>query len=435
MLVRAGVEAVVVDEASAAQLDEVLEGVETPLLLVLPEHTDVGPLARRWPRHRFVGADAVDDADLSSWTPTPADPDAAAYLLFTSGSTGVPKGVAVSHANVRHYLDYTLRRWRVTEQDRLSQTFDMTFDLSVNDQFLAYEAGACVCCPPAHLVSKPGKFIGESALTVWYAVPSVGLLMKRFGMLKPGAYPGLRLVLSCGEALPREFAEAWAAAAPNAVVENVYGPTEATITCSAYTWNPVRSPAECEQGIVPIGEMYPGMTGLVVDSTLREVEPGEVGELLLAGPQVTRGYWEDPEKTAAAFVEVPGRAGIHYRTGDLVRRGLPGSPMTYRGRVDNQVKVSGHRVELGEIEAVLREVSGRDAVVVVGWPRTETGFSAVSAFVQGGPLDEERIRSELGSRLPDYMVPRELIALESIPLNSNGKFDRPALVRMLEARA
>ena len=164
--------------------------------------------------------------------------------------------------------------WSISELDRLSQTFDMTFDLSVTDMFLAWERGACLCCLPRNALMKPGKFIRDSELTVWYAVPSVGLLMKRLGMLKPNSYPTLRLVLFCGEPLPQEIAAAWAEAAPNAVIENVYGPTEVTISCALYRWDSTKSPAECEFGVVPIGSMYPGMEALVVDEELREVPAG-----------------------------------------------------------------------------------------------------------------------------------------------------------------
>lgn len=430
MLENAGARALVVDRDSAGQLDELLEQVREPLLVVLPEHDDVSELARRWPRHAFRGRGDVDAAEpmLPAWV----DPDSIAYLIFTSGSTGTPKAVMVRHRNIGRYVELMTERWHVTERDRLSQTFDMTFDLSVNDMFVAWERGACICCiDPLQLV-KPSKFITESALTVWYAVPSVGLLMHRLGMLRPGSYPNLRLVLFCGEALPSRLAEAWAAAAPNAVLENVYGPTEVTITCANYTWDPAGSPAECELGLVPIGRFLPGMTPLVLGDDGREVPPGEVGELYLAGPQVTPGYWRDPERTAAAFFVPQGQTELHYKTGDRVRRPRGDGPHTYLGRIDFQVKVSGHRVELGEIEAVLRQETGIDEVVVVGWPPIETGFAAVVAFVQGETVDAEHVRRRLAVTLPEHMVPREIRALPELPRNVNGKVDRHVLRALLE---
>jgi amino acid adenylation domain-containing protein len=430
MLERADARTVVVDRASADQLDAVVGEVAHELVVLMPDHDDVSDFVERWPNHRFVPAgEIVADDD---WTPRSVAPDDIAYLIFTSGSTGTPKTVQVPHGNIRRYVDLMIERWEVTEHDRLSQTFDMTFDLSVNDMFVAWERGACLCCLPAAAVMKPGKFIRESGITVWYAVPSVGLFMKRLGMLKPGAYPGLRLVLFCGEPLPLELAQAWAEAAPNAIVENVYGPTEVTITCAVYRFDPARTPAEAEFGVVPIGSMYPGMQGRVVDESLQEVPPGEVGELLLTGPQVTPGYWRDPERSAGVFIRLPGETAASYRTGDRVRRPVGDGPLTYLGRIDFQVKVSGHRVELGEVEDVLRHEAGSDEVVVVGWPRTETGYSGLVAFVQGDRLETNAVRAGMAARLPEYMVPREIRLVAEMPLTVTGKFDRKALAESLE---
>lgn len=352
--------------------------------------------------------------------------------MFTSGSTGTPKGVQVLHGNARRYVDIVTERWAMTERDRCSQTFDMTFDLSVSDMFVTWDAGACLCCPPADAVVKPAKFIQQSDLTVWFSVPSVGLLMKRFGMLKPDSFPSLRLCLFCGEPLPIELAEAWARAAPNAAVENIYGPTEVTIACTAYRYETVRAAEEAEFGVVPIGWPLPATETRTVDEQLKDVEPGQTGELLLVGPQVTPGYWRDPDKTAAAFVRLRGDDRVYYRTGDRVRRPRGDGPLTYLGRVDNQVKISGYRVELGEIEAVLREETGFDEVVAVAWPRIDTGYAGVVAFVSASAVDVRQVQTAVGRRLPDYMVPRDIRVLPEIPLNVNGKFDRNALVRLLE---
>jgi amino acid adenylation domain-containing protein len=429
-----GRRALVVDEASAEHLETVLEGIDETLALVLPDVADVSALAARLPRHVVLGA-----ADLvvppADWEPRAAASDAIAYLLFTSGSTGVPKGVMVAHANVRHFLDVMLERYGIDEHDRLSQTFDMTFDLSVFDMFMAWDRGACVCCLPQSALLQPARFIQESELTVWFSVPSLALLMRRLGMLKPDRYPTLRWSLFCGEPLPAELAQAWADAAPNSIVENLYGPTELTIACTLYRWEPERGEREARHGVVPIGAPYPGMTVLVADDELRPVEPGAEGELLLSGPQVTLGYWQDEEKTRAAFVLPPGASELHYRTGDLVRAPVGDEPLLYVGRIDHQIKVNGYRVELGEVEAALREASGAGEVVALGWPRTESGASGVAAFVQGASVDAEALRDALAATLPYYMVPRTITAIEQFPLNANGKYDRNALVRLLEGTA
>ena len=430
MLERSGCEAMIVDAAAAEQLDAVLDGVERSLVIVLPDLADVSALAARWPRHAFVAAGSL--AASEGFTPKPVDPSAIAYLLFTSGSTGTPKGVMVAHRNVLAFLDVMAERYGITADDRFSQTFDMTFDLSVFDLFLAWERGACVCCPPENALMTPGRFIRDAGLTVWFSVPSTAVFMRKLKMLKPGSYPTLRWSLFCGEPLPAESARAFAGAAPNSIVENLYGPTELTIACTLYRWDNERSPAESALGVVPIGAPYPGMTAIVVGEDLREVAPGEDGELLLTGPQVTLGYWQDPEKTAAAFVVPPGRDETFYRTGDRVRRPVGDAPMTYRGRVDHQVKVLGHRVELGEIEAAMREESGIDAAVAIGWPPTPAGVGGVVAFLGDLDVDIDALRERLRGRLPSYMVPREIRLLAELPLNANGKYDRKVLKTTLE---
>ena len=429
MLERCDARALIVDPGSAEQLDEVLAGFSHDLLLVLPEHDDVSDLVARFPQHVVLGSRDLSPA--SDWRRPDVDPSDLAYLIFTSGSTGTPKAVMVPHRCVRHYVDLMTEHWQVMEDDRFSQAFDMTFDLSVSDMFIAWERGACVCCPSPQQVVMPKAFINDAGLTVWYAVPSAGLVMKRLGMLEAGSYPNLRLVLFCGEALPLALADAWARAAPHAKVENVYGPTEVTISCAAYPWDPETTPAECELGVVPIGGFYPGTEAVVLDEDGLEVDPGEEGELYLAGAQVALGYWRDPERTSAAFFVPPGRSGIHYKTGDRVRRPAGDAPMTYLGRVDFQVKISGHRVELGEIEAVLREETGCDEVVAIGWPRTETGYAAVTAFVCAEYVDSPSIRARMLARLPSYMVPREIHPVPEMPLNSNGKVDRQVLLERL----
>jgi amino acid adenylation domain-containing protein len=431
MLERAGCRAVIVDSESEEQLDQVLQGIKEPLLLILPERREVEAIARRWPVHTVLGSEDLEPPE--AWEPDAVSPDSVAYLLFTSGSTGIPKGVMVAHRNVIPFIDVMVHRYGITEEDRFSQTFDMTFDLSVFDMFVAWEHGACVCCPSQKTLIKPGKFIQEARLTVWFSVPSTGVFMKRLGVLKPNQYPTLRWSLFCGEPLPVEVTKAWVEAAPQSVVENLYGPTELTIACTLYRWDQQTSARECELGAVPIGKPFPGMKALVVDETLREVPPGDEGELLMTGPQLTLGYWQDPERTAAAFVVPPGQDTTYYRTGDQVRRPFGDDPLRYLGRLDQQIKIHGHRVELGEVEAVLRDEAEVDTAVALGWPITSSGAAGIVAFLGEANADVEAIRARLKTRLPGYMVPRELHLLREFPLNTNGKVDRKALLKMLEA--
>jgi len=430
MFARSECSSIVVDAGSLPQLDKLLKESSKALLILLPDIENVEPLKKQWPRHTFVGSN--DLTSSHDWQEPVARPNELSYLLFTSGSTGIPKGVMVAQRNVTAFLDYMVDRYEITEQDRLSQMFDMTFDLSVFDMFVAWERGACVCCPSQKALIKPGNFIQDMELTIWFSVPSTAVFMKQLGMLKPGRYPSLRFSLFCGEPLPVASASAWLEAAPNSILENLYGPTELTIACTLYRWDPTQSPNEAELGIVPIGYPYPEMRVLVADESLREVGRGEVGELLMNGSQLSLGYWKDPDKTAAAFVIPPGEKSVYYRTGDRVRRPLGNGPLTHLGRIDFQVKILGHRVELGEIEAVVRKACGLDGVLAVGWPVTSSGYGGVEVFVEGDAKDLEGLRSKVASELPDYMVPRRFNFMVRLPRNVNNKFDRNAVIKLLE---
>ena len=430
MLERSECKSIIIDALSVYQLDRIIEDISYKLLLIFPDSDDVSHLTKKWPQHDILGKNDLEKSD--KWIRPQPDVNDIAYLLFTSGSTGTPKGVKVAHRNVIPFIDYMVERYGITKNDRLSQMFDMTFDLSVFDMFVSWEKGACVCCPTQRTLMNPGRFINNLELTLWFSVPSTVIFMRRFKMLKPNSYPSLRWSLFCGEPLPVESVQEWAQAAPNAVIENLYGPTELTIACMLYRWNNEESINESEMGIVPIGTPYPNMRALIVDEHLSEVKEGNEGELLMTGPQMTLGYWKDPEKTNQAFIVPSGKEETYYRTGDRVKRTGARKPLIYMGRVDFQVKIHGHRVELGEIEVVVREESGLDGVVALGWPQTASGAGGVEVFIEGKYDSIERLREKVSRRLPDYMVPSKFHFVNKIPLNVNGKYDRRKLLAILK---
>ncbi len=435
MIAQAGLESMVVDAKGQAGLDELLDGVPRSMLLLLPQTEDTTDLEARWPQHRFLGASEL--AAPTDWSPVSVTPDSLAYLFFTSGSTGVPKGVSVLHRNTLRFVEMSVERYRecgINEQDRFSQFYDITFDSSMFDLYVSWAFGSCLCCPSAAEWFNPNRYILDKALTVIDIVPSAGHGMNRRNGWRPNRFPGLRLCRFGGEALSAELAAALAAAAPNAVVENVYGPTECTVDAAYYRWSPEVSMSESEHGIVPIGSAGPQVGLLIVDDSLEEVPVTAEGELLISGPQVTPGYWNDPERTAAAFIQIPGREGVHYRTGDLVRRPHPKKPIVFLGRMDHQIKIGGVRIELGEVEKALRDAAGTDQAVALGWPRTQSGASGIVGFVVAGDTDSETIRDRLKALLPAVMVPRVIHRLASLPLNANGKVDRKALMASLEER-
>jgi amino acid adenylation domain-containing protein len=363
--------------------------------------------------------------------------DDVAYLLFTSGSTGKPKGVPVKHSNIVYFLDIMQRRFSIEPEDRFSQTFAQTFDVSVFDLFMAWEHGASVHAMRQIDLLAPTKYINDGHLTVWFSVPSVVSLMRRKHVLRPGSMPTLRYSLFAGEPIPKRSAELWQEAAPHSAVENLYGPTELTIVCTGYRWDSERSSGECENELVPMGRPFEGLCALVVGAEGEIQAENEEGELCIAGPQTVPGYWLDEEKTRERFVEIPLSDTVRkrfYRTGDRVVR-RPNGVYHYRGRMDQQVKVMGFRVELSEVEGVLCQDPAVISAVAFGWPVVEGRATGIVAYVAGNGVDVRQLLERTAHRLPPYMVPREVRVLDAMPLNVNGKIDRQALLERLSAEA
>ncbi|MCF3178963.1 AMP-binding protein [Streptomyces polychromogenes] len=356
--------------------------------------------------------------------PDARDADGTAYILFTSGSTGVPKGVPIRHGNLDAFLRHHIERYEVGPGCRLSQTFGLTFDPSVFDMFVAWGGGATLVVPTREELLDPVSFVTANALTHWYSVPSIISLVRTAGTLAPGSMPSLRRSLFAGEQLTLEQAEAWAAAAPGSTVENLYGPTELSVTVTAY-----RLPADradwptTSNATVPIGRVYPHLD--------HHVDPG-TGELRVRGPQRFAGYL-DPSDNRGRFVEPSPDATdgaptpeAWYRTGDRVA--LEDGELVHLGRLDQQVKIMGQRLELGDVESAIRKWGGVGDVVVVA-ARVTGGEYRLTAVYSGDEAPPGELRGRLRPHLPAHMVPRRFVHREALPLNANGKVDRNACGR------
>lgn len=413
-------------------LKSVLAKLMIPITVILPDVNDLYDLPILFPQHRFLSSYQISSHEYFPKI-NYIGPENKAYLLFTSGSTGIPKGVAVSNRNVTSYIKYITQRYELHENDRFSQIFDMTFDLSVHDMFVCWEVGACLFCVPERFTIAPAKFIKDNQLSMWFSVPSVGMIMSKMRMLKPDSFPTLRYSLFCGEPLPSSLAEKWQMAAPNSVLENLYGPTETTIAITLYKWDNNLSPEECINGIVPIGWVFEGQRSAVIDQDKSQVPINEVGELCLSGSQVTEGYLNNPEKTAQCYIHIPSLGQDKwYRTGDLVKKDKNGC-MYYLGRTDNQVKILGYRIELQEVDAVLSKASESDMVISIPWPVREHYVEGLIGVVcKSGQINECQVISYCKRFLPEYAVPKKIYFLDKLPLNTNGKIDRVKLREMLE---
>lgn len=431
VLAASGLETVIVDRASMAAAEALLPSFPQPLTLIFPDETQPPDWAATAGHHRFVCRGDIETQDVAQ--PALGVGEDGAYLLFTSGSTGTPKGVLISHNNVEAYLRAILRRYEPTPEDRFTQLFDLSFDLSVHDMFVCWSAGACLFCPPASAVMSPRDFVRKHDLTFWFSVPSTVATMARLRMLGPEEFPSLRVSLFCGEALSSDLARKWRYAAPNSIIENLYGPTEATIAITAYRIPDDGLTAKAWP-VVPIGLPFPGQQAVVIDADGKPLRDGEAGELCLGGSQVASGYWNAPQTTAERFASPLGVCRGEqrwYRTGDRVIND-PQWGLRFLGRLDRQVKIRGFRIELQEVEAVAREAAAGETVAALPWPSgTVEPARHIVLFIAGEPTPIETIIAHCRAKLPAALVPRVVHFLASWPLNANGKTDYGALQQRL----
>ncbi len=359
--------------------------------------------------------------------PTRAAADPTAYIMFTSGTTGTPKGVRVLERNLLTYLDGIAPIAAIGPGDRATHFFDLSFDLSVHDIFVTLVAGAELCVLPKSLSMAVTEFARSRRLTHWFSVPSLVAFCDRLGQLTPAALPDLRTVLFCGEALAVSVMRRFREVAPQARIWNIYGPTEATIAFTAYE---VKQPDGLEGlSVVPIG-LPIGQEKVRLDALEDPPQPG-AAELCLGGRQVTPGYMNNPEQNASRFEESGGLRW--YRTGDVVRLS-EAHGLLFLGRIDDQVKINGYRVELQEIDAVLRQAAETPEVAAVPWPVSASGQAdQVVGFVVNSDVPPAEIRKRCRAQLPTYMVPRKIIVLDCLPLTVSGKIDRKALRGLLDA--
>lgn len=448
-ILKTGAAYVPFDPAAPAQrLAYIARNAEIRVLLTGIEKAD------RWPALVHEGApfedlvvlnaDEVPDPGLPSRIRVWAGPDVAgrsdgppdvwqvhhdlAYILYTSGSTGDPKGVMLSHLNALTFVDWTVEEFGVTEHDRLSSHAPFHFDLSVFDLFAAAHAGATVVLVPPETSVFPievSRFIAQRRITVWYSVPSILSMMTLRGGLKGGEFPELRTLLFAGEVFPTKYLRKLMELLPHVRFVNLYGPTETNVC----TWYDVPSLEPERNEPIPIGKAIPNVECYVVGEDGRLVNRGEVGELWVRGSTVMQGYWGDPERSARGLIAGPFAGPLTdrlYKTGDLVEEQEDGN-FRFLGRRDSQIKSRGYRIELGDIETALYAHPDMVECAVVAVP-DELVTNRLKAFVVvRGDLGRDDLVRFLSDKIPAYMVPDSFEFRDVLPKTSTGKIERRAL--------
>jgi amino acid adenylation domain-containing protein len=396
----------------------------------------------------WLGQNAIENTDPSSPTaltwdavlahdPYKADvsarhSDDLAYILYTSGSTGIPKGVMLTHRNAASYVDWCTEIFSPSEQDRFSSHAPFHFDLSILDIYVPIKHGARVDLIPDELGKSPrelASFIANNKITVWYSTPAILNLLAEFGQLNKFDYSALRLVLFAGEVFPvkqlRKITTQW----PSPSYYNLYGPTETNVC----TYAPIPLPVpESRTEPYPIGWVCSHCTALVLDPDNQVVNAGDEGLLYISGPSVFSAYWARPTETAAVFLE---RDGVRwYNTGDVVREDATDGYI-YVGRRDRMVKRRGYRIELGEIENALYRHPAIQEAAVISSSHPESGVRIICyiATQDGSQPSIVDMRTFCNQNLPAYMNPDVFNFVDALPRTSTNKINYQALIQMFKS--
>lgn len=403
----------------------VAEGAPVETLVVL--NAEDGDVAGS-PVVRTLTSSSLEEHGSVALTDVPRSSSDLAYILYTSGSTGVPKGVMLSHLNAMAFVDWAADEFEVTEADRLSSHAPLHFDLSVFDLFAAAKAGAAVVLVPSQLALFPielARWTRDSAISVWYSVPSILTLLVLRGKLQETALPELRTILFAGEVFPMKHLHRLVELLPHVRLANLFGPTETNVC----TWYEVPRGTSEPPASIPIGKAITGVEVFAVGEDGRVCPRGEIGELYVRGPTVMQGYWGDEQRTNATLIRNwKGETSGYpvYRTGDLVHLDENGN-WNFLGRRDSQIKSRGYRIELGDIEAALNLHPSIVECAVVAIP-DEVVTNRIKAFVVSRDvLDADELSRFCTGLLPRYMAPEQYEFRAELPRSSTGKIDRRTL--------
>jgi amino acid adenylation domain-containing protein len=373
------------------------------------------------------------DASLTLTKPVQSSEVDLAYILFTSGSTGTPKGVKVSRGNISAYLAAISILWNLPTGYRASQFHDLTFDPSVSDLFVTWTNAGELCVVPEKEMFSPYNFIRREEIYLWSSVPSIGIFMSKLGFLSNDVFPSIRITRFAGEPLSKNLADEWQSAAPNSLIENHYGPTEATIDVCRHIYTPDQIYHQFSQNTIPIGNAFPNMQIRIIDKDDLPLPDGTTGQIVFKGPQISQGYLNDEQRTNTSFVKFgwDNTNDIWYKSGDIGFINANGS-LECLGRNDNQIKYLGKRIELGEIESILSFYPPLKGIVVIPIKDFVGIVKELVGFIIGSVSDEELsfIKTDSLIKLDKDFFPKRIICLDKLPRSISGKVDRNELTRL-----
>ncbi len=413
----------------AARMQKIFSTLEPEVILCREKDTE--EIGKIWPDAGLLSLEEarqteVSEEDLERTAARMVSTDLL-YVLFTSGSTGVPKGVVTAHGHVCAYLDAVTKAYDLSEKERFLNQAPFYFVLSIVEIFTTIRNGSTLYIAPKEYFSFPLKlmqYIEEKQITILYWVPSALILLANLGALKTADISSVKKVVFGGEVMPVKQLRAWQEALPGAMFVNAYGPTETTDGTTYYIVD--REFEETET--LPIGVPFENIGILVLDEEGKAVEKEGMGELCAYGPSITYGYYKDPEKTAGVFTQNPVNTAYRqtiYHTGDLVQYNAFGE-LEYAGRKDFQIKHHGQRIELGEIEACISSIEGVEENCCL----YDSQKSRIVLFYSG-QIEEKDLQKKAKALLPSYMLPNRRYHLEAMPHNLNGKIDRAELKKKL----